>query len=57
MASYTITYDDDNTQTLTADTLEYDGDQYIARTGSKIVAYIRPMDVRSIVLNAEAATA
>lgn len=49
MATYLITYDDGSTQKLTVDTLEYDGDQYIARTSGQIAAYIRPLDVRSVI--------
>lgn len=49
MATYLITYDDGSNQKLTVDSIEYDGDQYIARTGGQTVAYIRPLDVRSII--------
>jgi hypothetical protein len=49
MATYLITYDDGNDQKLTVDNIEYDGDQYIARTSGQITAYIRPLDVRSII--------
>lgn len=49
MATYLITYDDGSDQTLTVDSIEYDGDQYIAHSGGELIAYIRPLDVRSIV--------
>ncbi|WP_176739327.1 hypothetical protein [Streptomyces sp. EN16] len=54
MATYLITYDDGSNQKLTVDTLVYDGDQYIARTNGETTAYIRPLDVRSIIRTDEA---
>lgn len=49
MARYLVTYDDDSTQTLDVDRVEYDGDQYLAYRGNQVAAWIRPLDVRSIV--------
>ncbi|WP_157875731.1 MULTISPECIES: hypothetical protein [unclassified Streptomyces] len=49
MATYLITYDDGSNQELTVDSIVYDGDQYIARASGQIAAYIRPLDVRSII--------
>ena len=55
MATYLITYDDGSDQKLTVDTLVYDGDQYIASTNGETTAYIRPLDVRSIIRTDEEA--
>ncbi len=49
MARYLITYDDGSDQILHVDSMEYDGDQYLAFTGSDVTAYIRTPDVRSII--------
>ncbi|MGW0780332.1 hypothetical protein [Streptomyces sp. NPDC002913] len=56
MATYRITYDDGSDQTLTVDSIVYDGDQYIARTNGETTAFIRPLDVRSIIRSDEAVT-
>lgn len=53
MARYLITYDDGTDQTLTVDRIEYDGEQYKALTGNELIAYIRPLDVRSIVCTSD----
>ncbi|GGV45715.1 hypothetical protein [Streptomyces spectabilis] len=58
MARYLITFDDGSTQNLTADTVEYDGDQYTAYANNQVKAFIQPLDVRSIVrLDGQAADA
>ena len=49
MAQYTVTYDDGSEQTLNVDSIDYDGEQYTAHVNDELIAYIRPLDVRSIV--------
>lgn len=49
MSQYLVTYDDGSELTLNVERLEYDGEQYVAYIGGHVIAYIRPLDVRSIV--------
>ncbi|WP_405848164.1 hypothetical protein OG211_12435 [Streptomyces niveus] len=55
MAQYLITYDYGAEQTLDVERLDYDGEQYVAHIRNEVVAYIRPLDVRSIVRRGVAA--
>jgi hypothetical protein len=49
MARYRIIYTDGETETITADTLEPSGGQYIGWADGSAVAYIPAGNVRSIV--------
>ncbi|GGJ86780.1 hypothetical protein GCM10011583_17920 [Streptomyces camponoticapitis] len=55
MSQYLITYDDGTEQTLDVERLDYDGEQYVAYIRNEVVAYVRPLDVRSIVRQGVAA--